>query len=66
MGVSKMWYKEIIYEIEKVAEDEKKKAEKYLHEDNRKNMIHCYDIYLKLMEIGKGLRRDAGMNSESI
>lgn len=29
-----MWYKNIIYEIEKVAEEEKKAA-KYLHEDNR-------------------------------
>jgi len=64
--MSKMWYKEIICEIEKVAEEEKNKAEKHLHENDRKMMIHCYDIYLKLMEIGKGLRRDAEMNSESI
>jgi hypothetical protein len=29
-------------------------------------MIHCYDIYLILMEIRKGLRRDIEMNSEGI
>ena len=58
LPMSKMWYKDIIYEIEKVAEEEKKKAEKYLHEDNRKMMTHCFDMYSKLIEIGKELRRD--------
>jgi hypothetical protein len=32
LPMSKMWYKNIIYEIEKVAEEEKKAA-KYLSED---------------------------------
>ena len=40
----KIWYKDIIHEIERFAEEEKNKAEKYLHEDNRKMMIQCYDI----------------------
>ena len=66
LPMSKMWYKDIIYEIEKFAEEEKNKAEKHLHEDNRKMMIHYYDIYLKLLEIGKELRRDVEMNSEGI
>ena len=66
LPMSKMWYKDIIYEIEKVAEEEKKQAEKHLHEDNRKMMTHCFDMYLKLMEIGKELRRDIEMDSEGI
>ena len=66
LPMSKMWYKDIIYEIEKVAEEEKKKAERYLHEDNRKMMTHCFDMYLKLMQIGKELRRDIEMKSEGV
>ena len=66
LPMSKMWYKDIIYEIEKVAEEEKKKAEKHLHEDNRKMMTHCFDMYLKLMQIGKELRRDIEMKSEGV
>ena len=66
LPMSKMWYKDIIYEIEKVAEEEKKKAGKYLHEDNRQMMTHSFDIYSKLIEIGKGLRKDLEMDSEGI
>ena len=66
LPMSKMWYKDIIYEIEKVAEEEKKKAEKHLHEDNRKMMTHCFDMYSKLIEIGKELRRDIEMDSEGV
>jgi len=63
LPMSKMWYKDIIYEIEKVAEEEKKKSEKYLHEDNRKMMTHCFDMYSQLKEIGKELRKDIEMDS---
>jgi len=66
LPMSKMWYKDIIYEIEKVAEEEKKKAAKYLHEDNRQMMTHSFDIYSKLIEIGKELRKDLEMDSEGI
>ena len=66
LPMSKMWYKDIIYEIEKVAEEEKKKAGKYLHEDNRQMMTHSFDIYAKLIEIGKELRKDLEMDSEGI
>lgn len=66
LPMSKMWYKDIIYEIEKVAEEEKKKAAKYLSEDNREMMTHSFDIYSKLIEIGKELRRDLEMDSEGI
>jgi len=66
LPMSKMWYKDIIYEIEKVEEEEKKKAGKYLHEDNRQMMTHFFDIYSKLIEIGKELRKDLEMNSEGI
>jgi hypothetical protein len=66
LPMSKMWYKDIIYEIEKVAEEEKKKAEKYLHEDNREMMTHCFDIYAKLIEIGKELRKDLEMDSQGV
>jgi len=66
LSMSKMWYKDIIYEIEKVAEEEKKNAEKYLHEDNRQMMTHSFDIYSKLIEIGKELRKDLEMDSEGI
>ena len=66
LPMSKMWYKDIIYEIEKVAEEEKKKAAKYLSEDNRQMMTHSFDIYAKLIEIGKGLRKDLEMDSEGI
>jgi hypothetical protein len=66
LPMSKMWYKDIIYEIEKVAEEEKKKAERYLHEDNRDMMTHCFDIYAKLIEIGKELRKDLEMESEGV
>lgn len=56
LPMSKMWYKDIIYEIEKVAEEEKKNAEKYLKEDNREMMTQSFDMYSKLAEIGKKLR----------
>ena len=58
LPMSKMWYKDLIYEIEKVAEEEKKKSEKYLYEDNRKLMIHYFNMYSQLMEISSELRRD--------
>ena len=64
LPMSKMWYKDIIYEIEKVAEEEKKKAAKYLNEDNRQMMTHSFDIYAKLIEIGKELRKKIEMGSE--
>ena len=54
--MSKMWYKDIIYEIEKISEEEKKKSEKYLHEDNRKMMTQSFDMYSKLKEISNKLR----------
>ena len=66
LPMSKMWYKDLIYEIEKVAEEEKKNAEKYLHEDNRKMMTQSFDMYAKLIEIGKELRRDLEMDSEGV
>jgi hypothetical protein len=66
LPMSKMWYKDIIYEIEKVAEEEKKKAEKYLHEDNRKMMTHSFDIYAQLIEIGKELRKDLEMDAQDV
>ena len=64
LPMSRIWYKDLIYEIEKVAEDEKKKSEKYLHEDNRKMMIHYFNMYSQLMEISNELRRDMEMDSE--
>lgn len=64
LPMSKMWYKDLIYEIEKVAEEEKKKSEKYLHEDNRKMMIHYFNMYSQLMEISNELRRDMEIDSE--
>jgi hypothetical protein len=66
LPMSKMWYKDIIYEIEKVAEEEKKKAERYLHEDNRKMMMHSFDIYAQLIEIGKELRKDLEMDAQDV
>ena len=66
LPMSKMWYKDIIYEIEKVAEEEKKNAEKYLHENNRKMMTQSFDMYSKLMEIGKDLRGRIEMDSEGV
>jgi len=66
LPMSKMWYKDIIYEIEKVAEEEKKKAEKFLHEDNRKMMMHAFDIYAQLIDIGKELRKDLEMDAQSV
>ena len=66
LPMSKMWYKDIIYEIEKVAEEEKMKAAKYLHEDNRQMMTHSFDIYAKLIEISKELRKDLEMESEGV
>jgi hypothetical protein len=63
LPMSKMWYKDIIYEIEKVAEEEKKKAAKYLHENDRQMMIHHFDIYSKLIEIVKELRKDLEIDS---
>jgi len=64
LRMSKMWYKDIIYEIEKVAEEEKKCAEKYFHEGNKKMLNHSFDIYLKISEIGQDLRRYIEMDSE--
>ena len=64
LPMPKMWYKDLIYEIEKVAEEEKKKSEKYLHEDNRKMMIHFFDMYSQLMEISNELRRNMEMEFE--
>jgi hypothetical protein len=64
LRMSKMWYKDIIYEIEKVAEEEKQCAEKYLHEGNRKMMNHSFDIYLKISEISQDLRRSIEMDSD--
>lgn len=66
LPMSKMWYKDIIYEIEKVAEEEKKNAEKYLHEDNREMMTQSFDMYAKLVEIGKELRGDIEKDSEGV
>ncbi len=66
LPMSKMWYKDLIYEIEKVAEEEKKKSEKYLHEDNRKLMIQSFDMYSKLMEISNELRRDMEMGNGAV
>jgi PAS domain S-box-containing protein len=66
LPMSKMWYKDLIYEIEKVAEEEKKKSEKYLHEDNRKMMIQSFDIYSKLMEISNELRRDMEIENGAV
>ncbi len=66
LPMSKMWYKDIIYEIEKVAEEEKKNAEKYLHEDNREMMTQSFDMYAKLIEIGKELRGDIEKDPEGI
>ena len=64
LPMSKMWYKDLIYEIEKVAEEKKKKSEKYLHEDNRKMMIHFFDMYSQLMKISNELRRNMEMEFE--
>lgn len=64
LPISKMWYKDLIYEIEKFAEEKKKKSEKYLHEDNRKMMIHFFDMYSQLMEISNELRRNMEMEFE--
>ena len=64
--MSKMWYKDLIYEIEKVAEEEKKNAEKFLHENDRKMMMHSFDIYAKLTEICKELRNDLEIDSEDV
>jgi len=64
LTMSKMWYKDIIYGIEKISEEEKKNAEKYLHEDNRKMMTQSFDMYSKLMEISNELRRNLEMDSE--
>ena len=66
LPMSKMWYKDIIFEIEKVAEEEKKNAEKYLNEDNRKMMTHSFDMYAQLMEIGNELRSDMEIDSEVV
>ena len=66
LPMSKMWYKDLIYEIEKVAEEEKKNAEKFLHENDRKKMIHYFDIYAKLAEISKELRSDLEIDSEDV
>ena len=66
LPMSKMWYKDIICEIEKVADEEKKNAEKHLHEDNRKMMTHSFDMYSQLMEIGIELRSDMEMDSEVV
>jgi hypothetical protein len=66
LPMSKTWYKDIIYEIEKVAEEEKMKSEKYLYEDNRKMMTHYFDMYTHLMQIGNELRRDMEMDSEGV
>jgi hypothetical protein len=66
LPMSKMWYKDIICEIEKVADEEKKNAEKHLHEDNRKMMTHSFDMYSQLMEIGNELRSDMEMDSEVV
>ena len=66
LPMSKMWYKDLICEIEKVAEEEKKKSEKYLHEDNRKMMIQSFDMYSKLMEISNELRRDMEMGNGAV
>jgi len=66
LPMSKMWYKDLIYEIEKVAEEEKKKSEKYLHEDNRKMMIQSFDMYSKLMEISNELRRDMEIENGAV
>ena len=64
--MSKMWYKDLIYEIEKVAEEEKKNAEKFLHENDRKKMMHSFDIYTKLVEVSQGLKNDLEMDSEGV
>jgi hypothetical protein len=64
LPMSKMWYKDIIYEIEKISEEEKKKAEKYLHEDDRKMMTQSFDMYSKLNEISNKLRKDLESESE--
>ena len=64
LSMSKMWYKDIVYEIEKITEEEKKKAEKYLHEDNRKMMTQSFDMYTKLKEISDKLRKDLEEDSE--
>ena len=58
LSMSKMWYKDIVYEIEKISEEEKKKAEKYLHEDNKQMMTQSFDMYSKLKEISNKLRKD--------
>ena len=64
--MSKIWYKDLIYEIEKVAEEEKKNAEKSLHENDREMMMHSFDIYAKLIEISKELRSDLEIDSEDV
>ncbi len=64
LPMSKMWYKDIIYEIEKISEEEKKKAEKYLHEDNRIMMTQSFDMYSKLNEISNNLRKNLASDSE--
>ena len=64
--MSKMWYKDLIYEIEKVAEEEKKNAEKFLHENDRKKMMHSFDIYAKLVEVSQGLKNDLEMDPDGV
>ena len=64
LRMSKMWYKDIIYEIEKVAEEEKKQAEKHLHEDNRKMMTQSFDMYSKFNEISNNFRKHLESDSE--
>jgi hypothetical protein len=64
LPMSKMWYNDIIYEIEKISEEEKKKAEKHLHEDDRKMMTQSFDMYSKLNEISNKLRKDLESESE--
>lgn len=66
LSMSKTWYKDLIYEIEKIAEEEKKNAEKYLHENNREMMMHAFDIYTKLNEKSKELRNELEHDSEPV
>ncbi|MEA1948868.1 MAG: hypothetical protein U9N83_16385 [Thermodesulfobacteriota bacterium] len=57
-SLSKTWYKDLIYEIERLAEEEKKNAEKYLYENNKEMMMQAYNVYIKPTEKITALRRD--------
>jgi putative secretion ATPase (PEP-CTERM system associated) len=57
-SLSETWYKDLIYEIEQLAEEEEKNIEKYLYGNNKEMITQTYNVYAKLTEKIKVLRRD--------